>query len=576
MQREPVGVDDYKEFVDNDLYFVDKTLFIKDIIDDSSKVVLITRPRRFGKTLNMSLLKYYFEKNDQDNSYLFKEYNIWKSGKKYREEFSKYPVINITLKNAKYDTWEDNYENLKIIISSEFIKHSYLLKSEVLEMSDRTRFIKICDGEASKSEFGNSLELLSKALSAYYKQKVIILIDEYDTLLNEAYIHNFYDKAIGFVKAFLNAGLKSNVHLHKGVMMGIFRVAKESIFSDLNNLNVNTILSNDYKEYFGFTQDEVIEVLKYFNLVENIEKVTRWYNGYIFGETEYSLIYNPWSIIMFINKKVIEPYWINTSGNEIVKKLILAGDKNIKENIKKIIKNEELEDVQIDETIVYSMIETSEKSLWSFLLFAGYLKAVKTSAMEEKGTVCTLKASNKEVLYLFRTIIQDWMAQTISGGNVKQLLDALLTGDVETFYELLYRTVFQIASYNDVGVNNSENFYHAFVLGLLVQLEDDYEVTSNRAGHSASLHCSPCNLESGIGRYGVMLIPKDIKKNGVIIEFKSAKLSKNESIDTMLNQALKQIGDNKYDTELKKRGIENIIRWGIAFKGKEVKVGIVE
>jgi hypothetical protein len=559
MKREAVGVDDFKEFVDNDLYFVDKTMLIKEIIDDASKVVLITRPRRFGKTLNMSLLKYYFEKTDTDKSYLFNSFNIWNQGEKYKSEFNKYPVINLTLKNAKYNNWKINYNNLKILISNEYRRHSYLLNSDKLDDFEKEDFTSVLKRNSDDAFWGSSLEFLSSVLSKHYEKKVVILLDEYDTLLNESYIHGFYDEAIDFIKAFLNAGFKNNNYLHKGIITGIFRVAKESIFSDMNNLNVCTMLDNDYREFFGFTKDEVKSTLSYFKLDKFTDKVTEWYNGYIFGETKFSLIYNPWSMIMFINKKSIKPYWINTSGNAIIKRLILQGDKEVKEDIKKIIQNKSLKNISVDENIVYSTIESSKKSIWSFLLFSGYLKAVKTEIIERKGTICTLKATNMEVLYLFRTIVEDWMAETISGGRVNMLLDALLNGDTDTLHELLYRTIFEIASYNDVGINNSENFYHAFVLGLLVQLEDDYEVLSNR--------------ESGIGRYDVMLIPKNINKNGIIIEFKSARLSKNESLDELLDQALKQIEDKKYDTELKRKGIKNIIKWAIAFKGKEVRVG---
>jgi hypothetical protein len=276
MKREAVGVDDFKEFIDNDLYFIDKTIFIKEIIDDGSKVVLITRPRRFGKTLNMSLLKYYFEKTNNDKSYLFKNFDIWNQGEKYLNEFSKYPVINLTLKNAKYNNWEDNYENLKLIISNEFQNHNYLLNSDKLDDFEKEKYNTIRTLKANKALFGSSLEFLSYVLSKHYEEKVIILLDEYDTLLNEAYIHGFYNEAIDFLKAFLNAGFKNNIYLQKGIITGIFRVAKESIFSDMNNLNVCTLLDNGYREFFGFTKDEVEDALKYFKLDNYTDKVTKW------------------------------------------------------------------------------------------------------------------------------------------------------------------------------------------------------------------------------------------------------------------------------------------------------------
>jgi len=557
MKRQPIGVDDFKEIVESDLYFIDKSLFIKEVIDDSSKVVLIARPRRFGKTLNMSLLRYYFEKTEVDTSYLFKEYKIWKQGDVYTNEQGKYPVITLTFKNVKMSDWNINLALIKSAISSEFIRHSYILKSNTIEGKNKETFEKIYNGKAKTEDYINSLELLSKALYNFHKQKPYILLDEYDTFLNEAYIHGHWVEAIEFMKAFMNSGFKNNLYLQKGIMTGIFRVAKESIFSDMNNLNVSTILSDSYSEYFGFTNEEVEEVFKYYKTEESIDKVAEWYNGYLFGKKNQKVIYNPWSIIMYINKGHLESYWINTSGNAIIRKLATEGDSNIQLSIKDIIEGGTIDNVKIDENIIYSQIEKSDKSIWSFMLMSGYLKPVKLD-LKEDGVYCTLKVPNKEVYYFFRNIMQDWFDETIKGGSVEQMLRSLLAGDIDTFYEIFAHTVMSVFSYNDLMEDRSESFYHAFVLGMLVYIDKEYDIKSNR--------------ESGFGRYDVIIIPKDKSKKGIIIEFKKASRLKNETIDQALEMALKQIEEKKYDCELKALGINDIVKVGIAFKGKDVKI----
>jgi len=557
MKRQPIGIDDFKKIIENDLYFVDKSLLIKEVIDDSSEVVLIARPRRFGKTLNMSMLRHYFEKTEEDTSYLFKEYKIWQQGDEYTNEQGKYPVITLTFKNVKMSDWNINLALIKSAISSEFIRHSYILKSNAIEGKDKETFEKIYNGKAETEDYINSIELLSKALYNYHNQKPYILLDEYDTFLNEAYIHGHWVEAIEFMKAFMNSGFKNNLYLQKGILTGIFRVAKESIFSDMNNLNVSTILSDSYSEYFGFTHEEVEEVLKYYKTEESIDKVAEWYNGYLFGKKSQKVIYNPWTIIMYINKGHLEPYWINTSGNAIIRKLATEGDSNIQLSIKDIIEGGTIDNVKIDENIIYSQIEKSDKSIWSFMLMSGYLKPVKLD-LKEDGVYCVLKVPNKEVYYFFRNMMQDWFDETIKGGSVEQMLGSLLSGDIDTFYEIFAHTVMNVFSYNDLMEDRSESFYHAFVLGMLVYIDKEYDIKSNR--------------ESGFGRYDVIIIPKNKIKKGIIIEFKKASRLKNETIDQALEMALKQIQEKKYDCELKALGINDIVKVGIAFKGKDVKI----
>ncbi|MDQ2087041.1 AAA family ATPase [Herbivorax sp. ANBcel31] len=559
MKRQPVGVDDFEKIIEEDLYFVDKTLFIKEIIDDSSKIILIARPRRFGKTLNMSLLNYYFEKSEKDNSYMFESYKIWAQGDKYRKEQGKYPVITLTFKDVKTSKWSLNFALIKHVIQVEFNRHLYLMDSKEVTLADREFFEKIALDKAQDEHYINSIEILSRMLYKHHKQKPYVLLDEYDTILNEAYIHGHWKEVVEFMKAFMSAGFKNNKNLHKGVLTGIFRVARGSIFSDMNNLNVCTILSDNYSEYFGFTQSEVEEILKYYGIQEG-DKVRDWYNGYLFGEKNQRVIYNPWSIVMYIHKGTLKPYWINTSGNAIIKELATTGDRSIQFNIQNIIEGGTVDDVKIDENIVYSEIKKSDKSIWSFILMSGYLKPVKLY-LKEEGVYCDLKAPNKEVYYFFRNILENWFDETIKGGSVNEMLKALLSGDIYTFYEIFARTVRNVLSYNDVGEDRAESFYHAFVLGMLVYIDKEYDIKSNR--------------ESGYGRYDVMIIPKDKSKKGIIIEFKKVDKYENETIQTALEAALKQIEDKKYDEELKGLGINDIVKIGIAFKGKEVKVETV-
>jgi len=559
MKRQPVGIDDFKKIIKEDLYFVDKTLFIKEIIDDGSEIILIARPRRFGKTLNMSLLEYYFGKSEEDNSYMFKDCKIWDQGDKYRKEQGKYPVITLTFKNVKTSKWSINFELIKNVIQVEFNRHLYLMDSKEVALPDRQKFEKIVYDKASYGDYVNSIETLSRMLYMHHKQMPYVLLDEYDTVLNEAYMHGHWQEAIEFMKAFMNSTFKNNKNLHKGVLTGIFRVAKESIFSDMNNLNVCTILSDNYSEYFGFTQDEVEEILKYYGIEEG-DKVKEWYNGYLFGEEKEIVIYNPWSIVMYIHNGTLKPYWINTSGNAIIKELATTGNRNIQLDIQNIIEGGTVDNVKIDENIVYSEIKRSEESIWSFMLMSGYLKPLK-SYLKEEGVYCDLKAPNKEVFHFFRNILRSWFSETIKGGSVDEMLKALLSGDVRTFYKIFATTVERTFSYHDVGYDNSESFYHAFVLGMLVYIDKEYEIRSNR--------------ESGFGRYDVMIIPKDKNKKGIVIEFKKVDKYENETLETALKAALKQIEDKKYDGELKGIGISDIVKIGIAFKGKEVRVDTV-
>ncbi|MFC6550782.1 AAA family ATPase [Cohnella cellulosilytica] len=556
-------MDDFKAIYERNLYYVDKSMFIKDILDDGAEVNLIARPRRFGKTLNLSMLRYFFEKTEEDRKSLFRNLDIWQQGERYQQEQGKYPVITLTMKSLKMNTWQNNYSRLCALLATEIERHSYLYEKGTLSSNDNYVINRILDRSADESEYGGSLELLSRLLHAYHGQKVIILVDEYDTLLNEAYIYGFYDKAANFLRILLGEAFKSNIHLRKGVMTGIFRVAKESIFSGLNNLKVSTIIQDEYKEYFGFTEPEVQKTLEDFGLTKQVGEVIKWYNGYRFGEERPLTIYNPWSIIQYADQRKLVSYWVNTSDNLIVRKLVTEGSGEIQQQVAALLKRQEIGPIRIDDTIVYRDVERSSETIWSFLLISGYLKTVNLERHTEgmlRGLFGMLTIPNEEVHDFFAEMLSSWFSDTVKGGSAIKLLQALTDGDIATFSGMLQETVLHAFSYHDVGDDRSESFYHAFVLGLLVYLDKEYEVVSNR--------------ESGYGRHDVMIVPRGNGegRKGVILEFKRADKLQEESIDAALDAALRQIEEKQYEAVLRSRGIQNVIKLGVAFKGKQVKV----
>ncbi|WP_233162677.1 MULTISPECIES: AAA family ATPase [unclassified Cohnella] len=559
----PIGVDDFKAIHERNLYYVDKSMLIKDILDDGAEVNLIARPRRFGKTLNLSMLRYFFEKTEENHGALFQDLEIWYQGERYQREQGKYPVIALTLKSLKMNTWKSNYSRLCTLLATEIERHGYLYEKNDLSSNDKYIVSRILDRTADESEYGGSIELLSRLLHAYHGEKVIILVDEYDTLLNEAYIHGFYDEAAAFLRLLLGEAFKNNVHLRKGVMTGIFRVAKESIFSGLNNLKVSTIIQDDYREYFGFTELEVQKILEDFGLREQVAEVTKWYNGYRFGEEVPLTIYNPWSIVQYSDQRKLVSYWVNTSDNLIVRKLVTEGSGEIQQQVADLLKRQAIGPVRIDDTIVYREVDRSPDTIWSFLLMSGYLKTVTLERHTEgmlRGLFGTLTIPNEEVYDFFAEMLSSWFSDTVKGGSTTKLLQALTDGDIATFSGMLQETVLHTFSYHDVSDDRSESFYHAFVLGILVYLDKEYEVISNR--------------ESGYGRHDVMIVPRERKKGrkGIILEFKRADAIREESLDEALDAALLQIDEKRYEAELHARGIQGIVKLGIAFKGKRVKV----
>lgn len=553
VKKIPIGISDFKELIDENYYFVDKTLFIEEVVKDGAQVILISRPRRFGKTINMSMLKYFFESSEEDNSYLFNGLNI-ENNKNVIKNQGRYPVIFLTFKDEKYSTWESCLDGFSVMISNLYKKYEGLLKSEKLLEIDKKEFSKVLNREASFVELSKSLFNLSYCLYKHYNEKVVILIDEYDVPIQEGYMKDYYDKVIEFMRNFLSGGLKDNIYLEKAVLTGILRVAKESIFSGLNNIDVSTLLSLSYSDKFGFTEKEVENILRDYSLAGYMDEVKNWYNGYQFGNTT---IYNPWSIVNYVDKPSngFSPYWVNTSSNDLIKRILGRASKDVKSDLEYLIKGGNINKI-INENIVINEVDKGSDNLWSFLLFSGYLKFEDRKLIEGR-THCSLSIPNNEVKYVYEEIIINWFNESIGSDEFTEMLKALVDGEIEVFAEMFSKCVQVTFSYMDLG-SESEKFYHAFVLGMLVSLRKEYEVKSNR--------------ESGYGRYDVMLIPKDKQKNGIIIEFKKVSTFNAETLEIAADKALKQIREKQYKTELLEAGINSIIELAIAFEGKRVLV----
>ena len=550
----PIGISDFKKVIEENYYFVDKSLFIKNIVEDGSEVILLPRPRRFGKTLNMSMLKYFYEKGEEDTKYLFEGLKI-NNYKDIMNIQGKYPVIYITFKDEKYSEWERCKNSFKLLVKGLFRKHDYILDSSVLKQYEKEQILEILTGKASYEVYINGLNILSEYLYKHHKQKVVILIDEYDVPIQTGYINNYYDEVIELMRIFLSSGLKDNDYLEKAVLTGILRVAKESIFSGMNNLKVSTLISSHYSDSFGFLEDEMKNMLMYYGIDYEIDEVQNWYNGYKFGD---EVIYNPWSILNYVDNypEEFKPYWVNTSSNDLVKKVLAKGGQVLKMELEDLVKDKEIEK-EVNENIVMHDIDKESNNAWSFLLFSGYLKVIDKKI--EKGRLhCKLKIPNLEVKYLYEDIILDWFKESVSGEKFNVMLKSLVDGDIETFEMLFSEFVMKSISYFDVSGEESEKVYHSFVLGMLIALSDEYFIKSNS--------------ESGYGRYDVMVIPKDITKKGIVIEFKKVNRYRKQSLEKCAQSALQQIEDREYKRELLDRGVKDIIELAIAFDGKKTLV----
>ncbi|MEM7182284.1 MAG: AAA family ATPase [Spirochaetota bacterium] len=552
-----IGASDFKEICEN-YYYVDKSLLIQELLDAGSKISLITRPRRFGKTTNLSMLKYWFEHTDnQDSSKIFQNLAIWQQGEDYTKHCGSYPVISLTFKDIKETSWESCQEKIKFLLSDEYNRHNYLLDSESISAANKETFAELASRKGNMSLLENSLKILIDLLHTHFHKKVVILIDEYDTPIIEAYDKGFYQEAIGFFRSLLGTGLKDNSSLFKGVLTGILRIGKESVFSDLNNFDVYTTLSHRYADKFGLLQAEVSQALQYYDLEARAEDVKNWYNGYVFGKVHD--IYNPWSILTFIHKheEGLLPHWINTSSNLLIKELLSQADIEAKQDMEDLVAGKAIYKEIIPDT-VFSDLTRSSDSLWSFFLFCGYLKVVRQNLTENGILFCELAIPNREVAFIYKRFLNSWFSDHLLSTEVKLLLQCLLNGEVHPFGEILSKFVANSMSYFDPSGEDAEKVYHAFVLGLLLQLSDSYQVKSNR--------------ESGYGRYDIMLIPKSNNDAGVIIEFKKVSYYRKETLEIAANLALEQIQDKQYESELQSLGIGTIHKYGIAFDKKDVLV----
>ena len=554
----PIGISDFRKVIEENYYYVDKSLLIKELVDGGSGTILLPRPRRFGKTLNLSMLRYFYEIAENDTSGLFQQLAIWQQGDSYTRHQGTYPVIFLTFKDIKSEIWQECFEKLKDVISKEYLRHKHILNSGQMDDYEKKVYRDIIELTASNSAYENSLVYLSVYLERYYKQKTVILIDEYDTPIQQGYIQDYYKEVTPFMRNLLSGALKDNNSLEKGVLTGILRVAKESIFSGLNNLQVSSLLHPRFGSYFGLLEHEVEEMLQYYEADSKTEEVKGWYNGYVFGD---STIYNPWSIINYADNWQIglQPYWVNTSSNDLVKQIIARSNPKVKEELESLLRGGSILK-EINDNIVFGEIENNSETLWSFLLMSGYLKK-NSQVLLEGITTCELSIPNKEVAGLYRQIVREWFREGTFGHQYEQMLQGLLEGDMETFEPLFQEIVMNTLSYFDLSGKRPENVYHSFVLGLLVSLGDQYEVKSNR--------------ESGYGRYDVMLIPRDLTKKGIIIEFKKVNALKKETLQEAVQQALQQIERKQYEQELRARGITNFLKIAMAFDGKEVSMGFI-
>ena len=549
-----IGESDFKGLRIRNNYYIDKTMYIKDIIDNESRVLLVTRPRRFGKTLNMSMLKYYFDCTQKDNKELFKGLKIMEQEEKYTSKLGAYPVIYLTLKDVQDRNYESMLLDMKTAMLNMYKEHMYLLKSDKIFDFEKDRIMDILYCREDENVLKNSVRDLSEYLSRHYNKPVILLVDEYDVPLQNAYVEGYYEEAVKFFKTFYGVTFKDNPYLEKTVLTGVSRVAKESIFSGANNFKVFTVLDNEFADDFGITEEEMDKVIKDFEIQDEKEQIKKWYDGYKIGEVEG--IYNPWSILNYLTDRRLMPYWVNTSSNDLIK-LILKNSSSVKEKMERLLKDEAIE-VKINlETIIVG-IEKNEDNIWGLLLGTGYLKVVETIDIIEG--IYKVKLPNYEIKFLFQQIVDEWFRNKVIGNDLKSILKDLVTLNIKEYEKKFNILVKEMFSYMDVGENTAENFYHAFVLGMMVGLRDSYYVNSNR--------------ESGMGRYDIMLEPKDKNGNSFIMEFKVLENKEEKTIEETIENAKKQIEEKGYEQNLKERGFTNITKMVYAFKGKEVKMVI--
>lgn len=560
MKTVSIGLQDFGEIQTLNTFYIDKTHFIEEWWNTKDKVTLITRPRRFGKTLTMSMVEYFFSVEHKDAG-LFENLAIWEK-QEYRDLQGTYPVISISFSDIKENSFQQVRNKICEIIVDLYNHYDFLAEGELLNQREKEYFYKV-SSSMEDSEISIAIRRLSGYLFRYYGKKVIILLDEYDTPVLEAYTGGYWQELITFTRSLFNATFKNNPYLERGIMTGITRISKESIFSDLNNLEVVTTTSEKYADAFGFTEQEVFDTLENYGFADKKEEVKYWYDGFCFGS--HTDIYNPWSIINYLDKKTVGPYWTNTSSNTLVGQLIQQGDKYLKETFEKLVKGQSIY-TEIDEQIAFEQLDREENAIWSLLLASGYLKVLGFQIEKKYGwkRIYELQITNFEVMLMFRNMVSNWFAQASSSYN--DFIKSLLQGDLKAMNVYMNRVALTTFSCFDTGKRPSaeqqpERFYHGFVLGLMVELEGRYVITSNR--------------ESGFGRYDVLLEPQNKKDYAIILEFKVFDPDVETSLEDTVEKALNQIEIKKYETVLLQKGIpaDRIRKYGFAFCGKDVLIG---
>lgn len=551
----PIGISDYIR-AQEEYYYVDKTLLIKEFLDQKPLVSLFTRPRRFGKTLNMDMIRVFFEKSTEDTSVYFRDKAIWKCGEEYRKHQGKYPVIFLSLKDVKFDSWEATLDKIGALLQAEFGRHQELLKSSRIADYEKEYFIKIIHGNASEVELASALENLSKMLTEYYGKAPIIIIDEYDTPIQEGYSKDFYDEITGFMRVFFSGAFKDNKNLSYGFLTGILRIAQESIFSGLNNLTVNSVMDEAYDSFFGFTYSEVHEMMQYYGVSDKERELADWYDGYLFGKEE---IYNPWSVINYIAKGCIpQAYWVNTGKNEVLGDVFRVATNDITDNLYALLRGGKVI-ARIDQNVVYRAISEEPANIYSLLLVSGYLKVLRKELQPDGTYLCEVSIPNREIAAVYKNEILSHLMQVgaITRTTTNKIAESLYANDITKLQQAITEYMDASISYYDAG---TEGFYHGLILGLIALMDNQYKIRSNR--------------ESGDGRYDISMIPRNEKYPGIIMELKAKAGLKEEALEELSREALKQIGEKRYDKEMKAEGTHNILKLGIAFSGKKVKISI--
>lgn len=528
----PIGISDYVR-AQEEYYYVDKTLLIKEFLDKKPLVSLFTRPRRFGKTLNMDMLRVFFEISDKNTSKYFADKNIWQCGEEYRSHQGKYPVIFLTFKDVKFDTWDATIDKIRGLLQEEYGRHQELLNSDKLSQYEKEYFTKIISATANEVELTSSLERLSKMLASHYDKAPVIIIDEYDTPIQEGYSKDFYDEIIGFMRNFFSGAFKDNKNLSYGFLTGILRIAQESIFSGLNNLTVNSVMDEEYDSFFGFTESEVKAMLSYYGVSDKEEELKDWYDGYLFGSEE---IYNPWSVINYISKGCLpQAYWVNTGKNEILDDVLRVATDDITERLYDLLQGERVV-ARIDQNVVYRSLAEDPANIYSLLLVAGYLKTPKKELQADGSYLCEVSIPNREIAAVYKSEILSHFLQTgaITRTTANKIAESLYVNDYKKLQSAIGEYMDKSIRFFDGG---AEGFYHGLMLGLIALMDNQYKIKSNR--------------ESGDGRFDVSLIPREKRYPGIILELKWKEKLSDVELEKWSNEALKQIGELRYDSEMK-------------------------